>query len=444
MIIDPVGSAKKKYRKRIEDAKKKAIGSIKYYELGTLKRGQPMKIRIPILHIPHIVYGPWAPNIASGPGEEGEPLFPDEGEAGSGGSHEGGRGVVDAIYEEITMKDLINYLKDELELEMVKPGKRKKFEKMIYPSYSPRGPESLLDIDETIDAMIERHISYTKIYKNLEKRLYEQIADVNKKIEEILKAKESNENANIDEILNVYNELKSRLESKLAWVRKELKEIEFEPGKKLKIKIDEEDLRYKMPKIIYKEQKDAIIINIRDVSGSITQDDLEASWTLSKLIDIWLTESYKDSQVERVYIAHNDWAWEETEEGYYKLQPGGGTSFTPAYQIIQAMIKGEDYPRKTQVRRKIEPSETDIYIIQYTDGGNWDTDTALQELEKIITYVTRYCYLETSFGDWKSDYYNKLQSKFSNNIQEGSVRLYRMQSQEEIWDALKAFFGKRR
>ena len=433
MIIDPVGSSKKKYRKRIQDAKKKAIGEVKYYQLGGLKRGQPIIVTIPIIHIPHIEYGPWAPGVASGPGEEGDPLYPGHGDD-EDESHEGGKGEGDAIYEEMAMKDLINYLKDELELEMIKPGKRKKKERTIYPAYSPRGPDSLFDLDETIDAMMERHIVQTKMYKRLENELMKNIEDVDIKI--------VSENYSQKDLETLKDE-KAVLESRLSRIRKDLTDIEFEKGQKLKIKIDDDDLRYKTSKIIWKEEKDAILINFRDLSGSITKEDLEASWTVSKLTDIWLKDAYKDSQVDVAYVPHNDWAWEETEEGYYKLMPNGGTSFTPAYEIVHDMIKGNDYPRNTQVKRNINPEETDIYIVQYSDGGNWDTDAALDSIERLLPHVTRFCYLETSFGDWKSEYYNKLKERFSDKINDGSVRLYRMQKQEQTWDALKTFFGKR-
>ena len=271
----------------------------------------------------------------------------------------------------MAMKDLINYLKDELELEMIKPGKRKKKERTIYPAYSPRGPDSLFDLDETIDAMMERHIVQTKMYKRLENELMKNIEDVDIKI--------VSENYSQKDLETLKDE-KDVLESRLSRIRKDLTDIEFEKGQKLKIKIDDDDLRYKTSKIIWKEEKDAILINFRDLSGSITKEDLEASWTVSKLTDIWLKDAYKDSQVDVAYVPHNDWAWEETEEGYYKLMPNGGTSFTPAYEIVHDMIKGNDYPRNTQVKRNINPEETDIYIVQYSDGGNWDTDAALDSI----------------------------------------------------------------
>jgi uncharacterized sporulation protein YeaH/YhbH (DUF444 family) len=375
MIIDPLGSARKKYRKRVEEVKKKAIGELKYAELAALRRGEKIVVRVPIIQLPHLRYGPWAPAVGAGPGEEGEPVFPkQEGEGG----RKAGRVGVEAIYEEMTIKDLVNWMKHELDLEMIKPGRRKKeVEKITYPSISKRGTESLLDLDETLDAMIERQI-----------------------------------------ILG-----------------------EFKPGEKLKISIDEEDLRYRFPKVKYKPYKDATVVYIRDVSGSITKDDLEASYTLTFLVDLWLKEFYP--KVERVYIAHNVPAWEETEEGYYNLQSGGGTSFGPAYEIIDNMLKGVDYPRKTQVKRKIDKDEADIYVVQMTDGENFDKEEALSKLRKIMPSLTRFCYLETHlFGEEDTEYIKSLREEYKREIEEGKVRLCTMGKKDDVWKALKVFFGR--
>jgi len=375
MIIDPIGSARKKYRKRVEEFKKKAIGELKYVELEALRRGERIKVRVPIIQLPHLTYGPWAPDVGAGPGEEGEKVFP---ESGSGVGREAGSEEVDAIYEEMTMKDLVNWMKHELELETIKPGRREnELEKITYPSISKRGTESLLDLDETLFAMIERKI-----------------------------------------LLG-----------------------EFKPGKDLKISIDDDDLRYRYPKRKYKPYKDATVIYIRDVSGSITREDLEASYALTFLIDIWLKEFYP--KVERVYIAHNAIAWEETEEGYYRLQSGGGTSFAPAYEIVDAMFNGRDYPRKTQVRRKIDKDKVDVYIVQMTDGENYDKQEAISSLRKIMPHITRFCYLETHlYGGKDSDYFKMLANEFNTEIKEGKLRTCTIEKQDYVWKAIKAFFGK--
>ncbi len=372
-MSDPIGSARKKYRKRVEEAKKRSIGQLKYIELGALRRGEVIRLRIPVVHLPHIKYGPWAPGIGSGPGKEGDKVFPGE----EGGK--AGRGAAEAIYEDITIKDLVNWMKNELELETIKPAKRKKeFEKITYPAISSRGQESLLDLDETLYAMVDRQI--------------------------------------------VSGELK--------------------PGDRLQVKIDEEDLRYRFPKVKYKPYKDALVIYIRDVSQSVTQADLEASYILSFLIDTWLKEFYP--RVERVYIAHNDFAWEEMEENYYRLQSGGGTSYSPAYDILDAMMTGRDYERRTQVKRRIDSGDVDIYVVQMTDGENWDHEGALVRLAKLMPSLTRLCYLETHFYEEQdSKYLIALKNMCSSLVKEGKVRLCTIGRKDDLWKAMKEFFGKR-
>jgi uncharacterized sporulation protein YeaH/YhbH (DUF444 family) len=376
MSSDPIGSARKKYRKRVEEAKKRTIGQLKYIELGSMKRGEVIRLRIPIVHLPHIKYGPWTPGIGSGPGKEGDKVFPSEG--GAGGK-KGGRGVVEAIYEDITIKDLVSWMKNELELETIKPSRRKKeIDKITYPAISKRGSESLLDLDETLYAMVDRQI--------------------------------------------VSGEMK--------------------PGDSLRIKIDEDDLRYRFPKVKYKPSKDALVIYIRDISQSVTPADLEASYILSFLVDTWLKEFYP--KVERVYIAHNDFAWEESEENYYRLQSSGGTSFGPAYDILDAMMTGRDYERKTQVKRRIDKGDVDIYIIQMTDGENWDHEAALSKLTKLMPDLTRLCFLETHlYEEEDTKFLTALRTVYGPLVSGGKVRLCTIGKKDDLWKAMKEFFGKR-
>ncbi len=374
-MSDPIGSARKKYRKRVEEAKKKAIGQLRYIELGTVRRGEVIRLRIPVVHLPYIRYGPWAPGIGSGAGREGDKIFPDE----EGAGRKAGRGAAEAIYEDITIKDLVNWMKNELELETIVPGKRKKeVEKITYPAISSRGSESLLDLDETLDAMVER----------------------------------------------------------------QLVSGELNPGDELHVKIDEVDLRYKFPKIKHKLYKDALVIYIRDVSQSVTPADLEASYILTFLIDAWLKEFYP--KVERVYIAHNDFAWEEMEENYYRLQSSGGTSYVPAYIILEAMMNGQDYERRTQVKRRIDKGDTDIYVVQMTDGENWDHEMALSRLAKLMPNLTRFCYLETHlYEEVDSKYLTALKNMYMPAVKEGKVRLCAINERDALWKAIKEFFGKK-
>ncbi len=192
----------------------------------------------------------------------------------------------------------------------------------------------------------------------------------------------------------------------------------------------------------YKPSKDALVIYIRDVSQSVTSADLEASYILSFLVDTWLKEFYP--KVERIYIAHNDFAWEEIEENYYRLQSSGGTSFGPAYEILDAMMTGRDYERKTQVKRRIDKGDVDIYLIQMTDGENWDHEVALSRLAKLMPDLTRLCFLETHlYEEEDTKFLTALRTMYGSLVKEGKVRLCTIGKKDDLWKAMKEFFGKR-
>ena len=163
---------------------------------------------------------------------------------------------------------------------------------------------------------------------------------------------------------------------------------------------------------------------------------------LSFLVDTWLREFYP--KVERIYIAHNDFAWEEMEENYYRLQSGGGTSYGPAYEILDSMMSGRDYERKTQVKRRIDKSDTDIYVVQMTDGENWDHEAALSRLARLMPNLTRLCYLETHlYEEQDTKYLVALRSIYAREVKEGKVRLCTVGKRDDLWKAMREFFGKR-
>jgi uncharacterized sporulation protein YeaH/YhbH (DUF444 family) len=160
---------------------------------------------------------------------------------------------------------------------------------------------------------------------------------------------------------------------------------------------------------------------------------------------MWLEKFYP--KVERVYIAHNAWAWEETPEGYKKLQSDGGTKFAPAYEILLAMIEGREYETKMPELRKIDASSKDIYVVQMTDGESFDShEIDTDPLAKLMPDLTRFCYLEEKidyFG-YDSGYMDHLKSRFAEEYASGKVRTYMITDIKDMWGPMRAFFGKRR
>jgi uncharacterized sporulation protein YeaH/YhbH (DUF444 family) len=325
----------------------------------------------------------------------------------------------------------LDIITDELELEMLKPGKKMELETVKFPTVGYSGPKSLLDWDETIDASIERQELWKILIDEEIKRLKEQLETLDKK----LNGKEISE---LEHRIKSYN-IKSSIEG-LENLKRELPE-----GDELKITVEREDERYRLPEIVYREDKEAIVIYIRDVSGSITDSHLKASYRFTKYIDAWIKKSYHN-KVERVYIAHNYDAWEETEEGYSKLQSGGGTRFASAYELILAMIEGKEYKTKMPQRRKIDPNLYDLYVVQMTDGFGETHETEVEPLKKLMPQLTRFCYLEEKidYGSYDSGYKQYLENTFSQELQEGKLRTAVITDINDIQTPLKAFFGKRK
>lgn len=354
-MIDPVGPAKRKYRDRLKKIIDEEICRLTSTQLTMIKKGEVVPYNIPVKDIPHFVYGPW----------------PGEGESEGGGNDPAG-----PVYGEFNEESLKKFLLKDLELEVLKPGRRLTKEKIIYPGISKRGDESLLNLDETIFAMIERQVAMKKFKKG-----------------------------NLD------------------------------------IEVDEDDFRYNFPQIKYKEDKDAVVVFISDVSGSIYDEEAKAAEAISYLIKLWLELAYPF--VERVYIAHNATAWEEKEEDYFKLRTDGGTVFSEAYNTLLAMIEGKPYTTNLGKPRTLNSSLVDIYAIHMTDGGNFihDNGTAIEALEKLLPNLTRFCYLGLKGDAYDSAFERMIQQKFTDT---NKCRTYVTDvNNENDWiKAMKAFFGK--
>lgn len=398
MIYNPVGKRAKKVYKEKSGQKdpgdfiKKGI-----QQLWKVKKGKPVPVRMPGMVNPSARYGPrtrqagqpgpgqgsggnqpGTPQVGAGEGEEGGIIGIEPGE-GAGEGRFGGQDGDGPLYGELEQQEILRYLKGDLELEMIKPGKILKFEGYSYPIIGKYGPESLFCLEETVKA---------------------------------------------------------------SFLRQTLWEPDFQPGD-----LEESDLRYRLPKVRWREDKDAVVIFVRDVSGSISDEEMKMSYILTVLIEIWLKDSYKD-QVRSIYVPHNHAAWEDSEKGYYSLISGGGTNFQEAYNLILNMLNNKDYPRVEGVEKKVlNSSETDIYIIHMTDGWCFDTNESIKSLEELMPHLTRFCYLETRFDRWDvgrvSEFQDALLQIFAKNEKDGSLRAYNIDKTEDIDEAMRAFFGKK-
>ncbi|WP_248896076.1 YeaH/YhbH family protein [Haloplanus halobius] len=123
-----------------------------------------------------------------------------------------------------------------------------------------------------------------------------------------------------------------------------------------------EDERYRHPEVVEKTEKNVVVVNIRDVSGSMREGKRELVERTFTPLDWYLTGKY--DRAEFVYIAHDAEAWEVEREDFFGIRSGGGTRISSAYELA-AEVLAERYPW----------AEWNRYVFAAGDSENSSNDT---------------------------------------------------------------------
>ena len=143
-----------------------------------------------------------------------------------------------------------------------------------------------------------------------------------------------------------------------------------------------EDERYRYPEIVEEREKNVVVVNIRDVSGSMRQKKRELVERTFTPLDWYLQGKYDNAEF--VYIAHDADAWEVEREDFFGIRSGGGTRISSAYQLAEELL--EEYPW----------SEWNRYVFAAGDSENSSNDTeegVIPLMEKIPANL--HAYVET-------------------------------------------------
>ncbi|PSQ03111.1 hypothetical protein BRC95_09910 [Halobacteriales archaeon QS_5_68_33] len=122
-----------------------------------------------------------------------------------------------------------------------------------------------------------------------------------------------------------------------------------------------EDERYRYPEIIEEREKNVVVVNIRDVSGSMRQKKRELVERTFTPLDWYLQGKY--DHAEFVYIAHDADAWAVDRDEFFGIRSGGGTRISSAYELAADLL--EEYPW----------SEWNRYVFAAGDSENSSNDT---------------------------------------------------------------------
>jgi hypothetical protein len=184
-----------------------------------------------------------------------------------------------------------------------------------------------------------------------------------------------------------------------------------------------EDERYRHPEIVEKKEKNVVVVNIRDVSGSMRESKRELVERTFTPLDWYLTGKY--DHAEFVYIAHDAEAWRVERDDFFGIKSGGGTKISSAYELAREVLE-EEYPW----------SEWNRYVFAAGDSENSSNDTTenvVPLMEEIRANL--HAYVETQPGGTaiNATHADEVEQAFTET---DNVVVTKISSQEDVIDAI--------
>ena len=226
-------------------------------------------------------------------------------------------------------------------------------------------------------------------------------------------------------------------------LRRQLAAGEYDPENPKIIPI-KEDKRYRSWTIVEKPQYNALIVFMRDVSGSVGKEETDIISYICFLTELFLKSQY--DEVETAYIVHDTIAKTvPTQEEFLTLHYGGGTKISSAHLELIRLVK-EKYPAESW----------NIYVNYFSDGFNWgDDDSVVIKLlkEDIVPMVNQYAYGEIVLDRWWWGEKAKKTGEFSQPGNYGRELQQAMKPEEKVvwaeltktddtFDAFRKYYGK--
>ncbi len=153
--------------------------------------------------------------------------------------------------------------------------------------------------------------------------------------------------------------------------------------------LDDIDLRYKHFVKKPFPIKQAVMICLMDVSGSMGEFEKELAKKFYLLLYIFLNKVYNNN-IEVIFVSHTQEAKEVTEHEFFHSKETGGTIVSSGLQLVSDIIAN-----------RIDTSTTNVYIAQASDGDNWESDDSVSKelIESLLQDVQYFAYIQTETAD---------------------------------------------
>jgi uncharacterized sporulation protein YeaH/YhbH (DUF444 family) len=184
-----------------------------------------------------------------------------------------------------------------------------------------------------------------------------------------------------------------------------------------------EDERYRYPEIIEEREKNVVVVNIRDVSGSMRQQKRELVERTFTPLDWYLQGKYDNAEF--VYIAHDADAWRVDRDEFFGIRSGGGTRISSAYQVAKEILE-EEFPW----------SDWNRYVFAAGDSENSSNDTeenVIPLMEQIPANLHAYVETQPSGNAINATHAEEVETHFRDG---GDVAVAYVTSPEDVTDAI--------
>jgi hypothetical protein len=424
-----------RFREVGEEKRQDLSEFIQYGDLGN-SRPDEVKIPIKIVDLPSFVYDPRDKGgVGQGQGgtpDVGDPVGqpqpqPGDGDDDGDGDEPGEEGGEHEYYE-MDPEEFAQELDEELGLDLDPKGKKVIEEKEgDFTDITRSGPASTLDFERLFKEGLKRKLAMDFDEEYIREALrvdgwgpstvFEWARDNHIPVSrawiddayEDIPAEETDRWASIEEM-----EAEVDKEATATRIRREgIDEIPFR----------REDERYRYPEIIEEREKNVVVVNIRDVSGSMRQSKRELVERTFTPLDWYLTGKYDNAEF--VYIAHDADAWEVEREEFFGIRSGGGTRISSAYELAAEILEAE-YPW----------SDWNRYVFAAGDSENSSNDTeekVIPMMEEIPANLHAYVETQPSGNAINATHAEEVQHHFGDD---SNVAVAYVQSPEDVVDAI--------
>ena len=402
---------------------------ISYGDLGGSRPDQ-VKIPVKIVDLPEFSYDKQSMGgVGQGQGgtpQPGQPVGPPQPGDGDEEGDPGEEGA-DHEYYEMDPEEFAEELDEELGLDLEPKGKRVVEEvEGDFTDVTKVGPKGTLDFEELFKRGLKR-----KLAMDFDDEYIREALKVDGKGPRAIFEWARGERIPVSFawIEEAYNEIPAAERTKWSSFEEFEEHVERTTvGQRIRrdglkeIPFRREDERYRHPEIIEKKERNVVVINIRDVSGSMREQKRELVERTLTPLDWYLTGKYDNAEFH--YIAHDADAWEVDRGDFFGIRSGGGTRISSAYELAAGIL--EEYPF----------SEWNRYVFAAGDSENSSNDTK----ERVIPLIQEipanlHAYVETQPGG------TAINATHAEEVdralgREGNVAVTRVTGADDVIDAI--------